>query len=152
MQSLLPLAARLEGAQAAGAAREMSQYFNAPNGPAVKQVAIEDEWYNRQRNLFPILREHPYFPLDVYIAPNAVVCGDVDLYGKVSSCPTTRARLCQPRLRPVREARCWLRGLKRSRGQHPHTVCIARCRLRCAECNSLAATALCSPPSSSAPL
>lgn len=87
-RALVPLVARLEaqaacGAQASASCREMStNYYDAPNGPAVKQVAIEDEWYNRQRNLFPILREHPYYPLDVYIAPNAVVCGDVDLYGK----------------------------------------------------------------------
>ena len=109
LRSLLPLAARLEGAgasQAAGATRQMSQYFDAPNGPAVKQVAIEDEWYNRQRNLFPILREAPYFPLDVYIAPNAVVCGDVDLYGKVRLAPRAPMHVCKCGLIASRPLRC----------------------------------------------
>ncbi|EFJ52549.1 hypothetical protein VOLCADRAFT_72782 [Volvox carteri f. nagariensis] len=59
-------------------------FFNAPNGPSVKQVSIEDEWYNRQRNIFQLLDKQPYFPVDVFVAPNAVVCGDVDIYGGAS--------------------------------------------------------------------
>lgn len=85
VQHLLPLKQLLpETQQLAVSTREASNFFTAPNGPAVKQIAIEDEWYNRQRRLFPLLQNHPYYPLDVFIAPNAVVCGDVDLYGKVS--------------------------------------------------------------------
>lgn len=60
-------------------------FFNAPNGPSVKQVNIEDEWYNRQRNIFALHDKQPYYPVDVFVAPNAVVCGDVDIYGGVRS-------------------------------------------------------------------
>ena len=83
---LLPLVARTTASE--GAAEQLQQlrsinFFTAPNGPSVKQVKIEDEWYNRQRNLFPLLDKVPYYPVDVFIAPNAVVCGDVDIYGGV---------------------------------------------------------------------
>lgn len=84
---LLPLAARTAASE--GAAEQLQQlrninFFTAPNGPSVKQVKLEDEWYNRQRNLFPLLDKVPYYPVDVFIAPNAVVCGDVDIYGGAS--------------------------------------------------------------------
>lgn len=83
---LLPLirAPLVQGAEVQLTATRQIQYFDAPNGPAVKQVKIEDEWYNRQRRLFPLLDKTPFFPVDVFIAPNAVVCGDVDIYGKAA--------------------------------------------------------------------
>mmetsp|Transcript_21041 Transcript_21041/g.58462 ORF Transcript_21041/g.58462 Transcript_21041/m.58462 type:complete len:291 (+) Transcript_21041:158-1030(+) len=58
-------------------------YFDAPNGPAVTSVPIEEEWYNRQRNLLPIMDKVPWIQPDTWVAPNAVVSGDVDLYDKV---------------------------------------------------------------------
>lgn len=84
-QSLVPFA-RAGLTQTAESFRGVSsQFFDAPNGPSVKQVLIEDEWYNRQRSIFPLLDKEPYYPVDVFVAPNAVVCGDVDIYGGVSS-------------------------------------------------------------------
>ena len=59
------------------------QYFDAPNGPAVTQTPVEEEWYCRQRNLLPILDRVPFIQADTWVAPNAVVAGDVDLYDKV---------------------------------------------------------------------
>ncbi|KAG2443097.1 hypothetical protein HYH02_009511 [Chlamydomonas schloesseri] len=83
-QSLVPFA-RAGLTQSAESFRGVSsQFFDAPNGPSVKQVPIEDEWYNRQRNIFPLLDKEPYYPVDVFVAPNAVVCGDVDIYGGAS--------------------------------------------------------------------
>lgn len=60
------------------------QYFDAPNGPAVTQVPIEEEWYNRQRNVLSILDKTPWTQPCTWIAPNAVVAGDVDIYDRVA--------------------------------------------------------------------
>uniref|UniRef100_A0A7S0R823 Gamma carbonic anhydrase n=1 Tax=Chlamydomonas leiostraca TaxID=1034604 RepID=A0A7S0R823_9CHLO len=59
------------------------QFYEAPNGPAVTQTPIEEEWYNRQRNLLPVLDKVPWIQQDTWIAPNAIVAGDVDIYDKV---------------------------------------------------------------------
>jgi hypothetical protein len=59
------------------------QFWDAPNGPAVTQTPIEEEWYNRQRPLLPLLDKVPFIQDDTWIAPNAVVVGDVDLYDQV---------------------------------------------------------------------
>lgn len=59
------------------------QFFDAPNGPAVSQTPIEEEWYNRQRNVMPVLDKVPWIQPDTWIAPNALVIGDVDIYDKV---------------------------------------------------------------------
>mmetsp|Transcript_8919 Transcript_8919/g.19023 ORF Transcript_8919/g.19023 Transcript_8919/m.19023 type:complete len:282 (-) Transcript_8919:609-1454(-) len=59
-------------------------YFDAPNGPAVKLEKIEDEWYNRQRPIMPLLDKVPFYQADTWVAPNAVVIGDVDIYDKVA--------------------------------------------------------------------
>lgn len=58
-------------------------FFNAPNGPAVKLESIENEWYNRQRPKLSLLDKTPWTQADTWIAPNAVVAGDVDLYDQV---------------------------------------------------------------------
>ncbi len=58
-------------------------FFDAPNGPAVKLEKIEDEWYNRQRPKLSLLDKSPWTQLDTWIAPNAVVAGDVDVYDQV---------------------------------------------------------------------
>ncbi|KXZ46756.1 hypothetical protein GPECTOR_41g721 [Gonium pectorale] len=34
--------------------------------------------------MFSLLDKIPYYPVDVFVAPNAVVCGDVDIYGGAS--------------------------------------------------------------------
>eukprot|EP00798_Chlamydomonas_sp_ICE-L_P015921 gene15921-22055_t len=58
-------------------------YFDAPNGPAVKLETIENEWYNRQRPIMGILDRSPFFQACTWVAPNATVIGDVDIYDKV---------------------------------------------------------------------
>lgn len=78
-QAVLPA---LSGGSCSTATRGI-QYFDAPNGPAVTQTPIEDEWYNRQRNLLPLLDKVPWVQPDTWVAPNAVVTGDVDIYDKV---------------------------------------------------------------------
>lgn len=73
----------LQSAQLQQVTKRFVNYYDAPNGPSVKQVDIEDEWYNRQRNILPILDKAPFVQPDTWIAPNAVVAGDVDVYDKV---------------------------------------------------------------------
>lgn len=46
-------------------------------------VHIEDEIYCRQRQAIPLGNRIPVFAPDTWIAPSAVVVGDVDLYDKV---------------------------------------------------------------------
>ena len=58
-------------------------FYDAPNGPAVKLESIEDEWYNRQRPKLSLLDKTPWTQPDTWIAPNAVVAGDVDIYDQV---------------------------------------------------------------------
>ena len=60
-------------------------FFDAPNGPAVKLENIEDEWYNRQRPKLSLLDKTPWTQPDTWIAPNAVVAGDVDIYDQVNN-------------------------------------------------------------------
>lgn len=57
-------------------------YYDAPNGPAVKLTNIEDEWYNRQRTVLPLLDKEPFLQEPTWVAPSAVVVGDVDIYEK----------------------------------------------------------------------
>lgn len=59
-------------------------FYEAPNGPAVKLQSIEDEWYNRQRPKLSLLDKSPWTQADTWIAPNAVVAGDVDIYDQVA--------------------------------------------------------------------
>ncbi len=48
-------------------------------------VHIEDEIFCRQRQAIPLGNRIPVFAPDTWIAPSAVVVGDVDLYDKVDS-------------------------------------------------------------------
>jgi hypothetical protein len=70
--------------------RQVAQFLDAPNGPAVTQVPIEEEWYNRQRNLLALLDKVPNIEPDTWIAPNALVAGDVDIYQKVIASQCTK--------------------------------------------------------------
>ncbi|KAK9843187.1 hypothetical protein WJX74_008369 [Apatococcus lobatus] len=47
-------------------------------------VHIEDEIFCRQRQTIPLGNRIPVFAPDTWVAPSAVVVGDVDLYDKVS--------------------------------------------------------------------
>jgi hypothetical protein len=60
-------------------------FYDAPNGPAVKLEDIEDSWYNRQRPKLSLLDKSPWTQPDTFIAPNAVVAGDVDIYDQAST-------------------------------------------------------------------
>lgn len=52
--------------------------------PAATSVSIEQEWYLRQRNQVTIGNRVPHAAVGVYLAPSAVVIGDVDLWDRVS--------------------------------------------------------------------
>jgi carbonic anhydrase/acetyltransferase-like protein (isoleucine patch superfamily) len=68
--------------QQQGSFHAFKRFFNpyqAPNGVAVSQVPIEEEWYLRQRSVIPVMNKKPFVSNYVWIAPNAVVAGDVDL-------------------------------------------------------------------------
>jgi hypothetical protein len=90
---LLSQSASCSAAAAAGggsASHQLQQtrainFFDAPNGPAVKLEDIEDSWYNRQRPKLSLLDKTPWTQPDTWIAPNAVVAGDVDIYDQVRS-------------------------------------------------------------------
>lgn len=77
------------------------QYWDAPNGPAVTQTPIEEEWYNRQRPLLPLLDKAPWTQDDTWIAPNAVVVGDVDLYDQVGLAKSERTELSMQPLHAI---------------------------------------------------
>eukprot|EP00955_Chlamydomonas_euryale_P093793 364807-Chlamydomonas_euryale.AAC.7 len=79
---LRPSTAACASAAQQHAARFLN-FYEAPNGPAVKLENIEDEWYNRQRPKLSLLDKSPWTQADTWIAPNAVVAGDVDIYDQV---------------------------------------------------------------------
>lgn len=78
MQQLLRPSASF--AAALGQQTRAINFYGAPNGPAVKLENIEDEWFNRQRPKLSLLDKSPWTQPDTWIAPNAVVAGDVDIY------------------------------------------------------------------------
>ncbi len=55
-----------------------------PVPPAVTSRDISEEWYLRQRNTLTLGNRTPHSAVGVWIAPSAVVVGDVDLYDRVS--------------------------------------------------------------------
>ncbi|KAG1670113.1 hypothetical protein FOA52_013689 [Chlamydomonas sp. UWO 241] len=77
-----PLAASSHGQQQQ--AQRWLNFYEAPNGPAVKLQDIEEEWYVRQRPKLSLLDKSPWCQPDTWIAPNAVVAGDVDIYDQVA--------------------------------------------------------------------
>lgn len=56
-----------------------------PVAPAVTNADIASEWYLRQRSQISLGNRHPHAAVSVYIAPSAVVVGDVDLTDRVST-------------------------------------------------------------------
>ena len=77
---LLQLLRPASSCAAAASQTRSINFFDAPNGPAVKLQDIQDEWYNRQRPKLSLLDKTPWTQGDTWIAPNAVVAGDVDIY------------------------------------------------------------------------
>lgn len=54
------------------------------NGPSIQQVDISDEWYNRQRNQVVLGKSFPKVEATAWVAPNAVVVGDVNIYPRAN--------------------------------------------------------------------
>lgn len=81
-RALLP---RLAGLAEAAPSSPL-QFLRAVSTSAVAQhsVHIEDEVYNRQRNVINLGNRVPSLAPDAWVAPSAVVVGDVDLFDRVS--------------------------------------------------------------------
>jgi hypothetical protein len=75
---LLAQPGALRGEAGAAAARG----FSAWSGPTEVRD-ISEEWYLRQRRSMPLGNRIPHSAADAWIAPNAVVVGDVDLLDRV---------------------------------------------------------------------
>ena len=69
---------------AVSAAGEEARNFSSGSAAALSPVHIEDEPFCRQRNIVTLGNRYPVLSPDVWIAPNAVIVGDVDLYDRVS--------------------------------------------------------------------
>ena len=67
------------------------------SGAAQLPVHIEDEIFCRQRNRIVLGSRVPYVACDVFIAPNAIVVGDVDMFDRVGPNPR---EMCVPSIRP----------------------------------------------------
>lgn len=68
---------------ALNATRSFNQ-FASMNGPSIQQTDVSEEWYMRQRNRLVLGRSFPKIEDSAWIAPNAVVVGDVNIYQKAS--------------------------------------------------------------------
>lgn len=53
------------------------------SAPARAPIAVEDEVYNRQRSMMPLEDRVPETSVDSWVAPSAIVVGDVDIHDKV---------------------------------------------------------------------
>ena len=89
---LLPCSAILEPASAyAAVAHAQQQQLRGITSSSACRLPthVEDELYCRQRQLLVLGNRVPVLAPDSWVAPNAVVIGDVDLYDKVSGgvCP-----------------------------------------------------------------
>jgi hypothetical protein len=51
--------------------------------PAVTNIDIQDEWYLRQRSQISLGNRLPHVAVSAWVAPSAVVVGDVDLLDRV---------------------------------------------------------------------
>jgi hypothetical protein len=109
---------QLAGAQALARA-QYSQAALEPVAPAVTSQDIEDEWYLRQRTQISLGNRHPHAAVSVWVAPSAVVVGDVDLTDRVrcvcccdgarwawgpeagGQCVATQAMSSSPALAPI---------------------------------------------------
>lgn len=75
------VASQLEASQASAAA-PLSRVFST-SAAAQAPVHIEEEVYNRQRQLINLGNRVPTLAPDSWVAPNAVLVGDVDVYERV---------------------------------------------------------------------
>lgn len=80
----------LLAALASGAAEPVSDSYSGLRQITTSLEAsfplhIEDETYCRQRQQLPLGNRIPYTAPDAWIAPNAIIIGDVDLFDKVRS-------------------------------------------------------------------
>jgi hypothetical protein len=57
-------------------------FSSAYTGP-YEVKGISEEWYLRQRKIMPLGNRIPHWSADAWVAPNAVVVGDVDLLDRV---------------------------------------------------------------------
>lgn len=73
-----------ESAQGCVSASPTSRCFTTATAPLQFPVHIEDELYCRQRQQIVLGNRVPVLSPDTWVAPNAVVVGDVDLFDKVS--------------------------------------------------------------------
>lgn len=74
---------QLAAAQQVEASSRRAYSAVEPVAPAVTNVDIEDELFLRQRSQITLGNRHPHPAEGAWIAPGAVVVGDVDLYDKV---------------------------------------------------------------------
>lgn len=76
---------RIEGAAAAAAAaaRSFSRSSAAATADSASSSHVADEPFCRQRQLVVLGNRVPTLSPDAWVAPNAVLVGDVDLYDKV---------------------------------------------------------------------
>lgn len=81
---LSALACYVDTAQAASVAA--APRFISTSAAAQAPVHIEDEVYNRTRQLVNLGLRVPTLAPDTWVAPNAVVVGDVDLFERVRIC------------------------------------------------------------------
>jgi hypothetical protein len=70
--------------QALGAVCAAKPFATSPSAStSVSQTDIAHEWFMRQRQLITLGNRVPTTAPDVWVAPNAVVVGDVDLLDRV---------------------------------------------------------------------
>lgn len=80
----LPVAEPASACAPASQAQQVRSF--AASSACSSPTHIEDEPYCRQRQLLVLGNRVPVLAPDSWVAPNAVVIGDVDLYDKVSEC------------------------------------------------------------------
>lgn len=69
--------------------------------PAATHIDIEDEWYMRQRSVITLGHRVPHVSVGAWVAPNAVVIGDVDLLDRVRDLAAAGLQQPQPRQAPA---------------------------------------------------
>ena len=108
------IAALAQSQLTCSAASAEQQRFFTGSSLCHSPVHIEDEPYCRQRQLIVLGNRVPELAPDSWVAPNAVVIGDVDIFDKVR-CFSERSYHCVEHL----SARQWQELLS----FNPHTLC-----------------------------